>query len=51
MLDDLETLAAEITGYDAVSMQPNAGAQGEYAGLLAIRATTSAAATRHATSA
>ena len=28
----------EITGYDAVSLQPNSGAQGEYAGLLAIRA-------------
>ena len=28
----------EITGYDAVSLQPNAGSQGEYAGLLAIRA-------------
>jgi glycine dehydrogenase len=31
---------AEITGYDAVSLQPNAGSQGEFAGLLAIRATT-----------
>ena len=29
---------AEITGYDAVSLQPNAGSQGELAGLLAIRA-------------
>ena len=28
----------EITGYDAVSLQPNAGSQGEFAGLLAIRA-------------
>ncbi len=28
----------EITGFDAVSLQPNAGSQGEYAGLLAIRA-------------
>ncbi|EFI52079.1 aminomethyl-transferring glycine dehydrogenase [Afipia sp. 1NLS2] len=34
----LETWLAEITGYDAVSLQPNSGAQGEYAGLLAIRA-------------
>jgi glycine dehydrogenase len=35
---ELETWLAEITGMDAVSLQPNAGAQGEYAGLLAIRA-------------
>jgi glycine dehydrogenase len=35
---DLEAWLAEITGYDAVSLQPNSGAQGEYAGLLAIRA-------------
>ncbi len=35
---DLEQMLAEITGYDAVSLQPNAGSQGEYAGLLAIRA-------------
>jgi glycine dehydrogenase len=34
---DLEAWLAEITGYDAVSLQPNAGSQGEYAGLLAIR--------------
>src|SRR5205085_10080124 len=34
----LEKWLAEITGYDAVSLQPNSGAQGEYAGLLAIRA-------------
>ncbi len=34
----LEAWLAEITGYDAVSLQPNSGAQGEYAGLLAIRA-------------
>ncbi|CAM5350536.1 Glycine dehydrogenase (decarboxylating) OS=Afipia felis OX=1035 GN=gcvP PE=3 SV=1 [Afipia felis] len=34
----LEQWLAEITGYDAVSLQPNSGAQGEYAGLLAIRA-------------
>ncbi|MEZ5537545.1 MAG: aminomethyl-transferring glycine dehydrogenase [Thiolinea sp.] len=37
MIQELETLLAEITGYDNVSMQPNSGAQGEYAGLLAIR--------------
>jgi glycine dehydrogenase len=34
---DLERWLAELTGYDAVSLQPNAGSQGEYAGLLAIR--------------
>ncbi|MEX1177818.1 MAG: aminomethyl-transferring glycine dehydrogenase [Nitriliruptor sp.] len=34
---DLEAWLAEITGYDAVSLQPNAGSQGELAGLLAIR--------------
>jgi glycine dehydrogenase len=33
----LETWLAELTGYDTVSLQPNAGSQGEYAGLLAIR--------------
>jgi len=36
LIDDLERWLAEITGYDAVSLQPNAGSQGEYAGLLAI---------------
>jgi glycine dehydrogenase len=35
---ELEAWLVEITGYDAVSLQPNAGSQGEYAGLLAIRA-------------
>jgi glycine dehydrogenase len=35
---DLKTWLAEITGFSAVSLQPNAGSQGEYAGLLAIRA-------------
>jgi len=35
---DLEGWLAEITGFTAVSLQPNAGSQGEYAGLLAIRA-------------
>jgi glycine dehydrogenase len=38
MIDLLEDWLAEITGFDAVSVQPNAGSQGEYAGLLAIRA-------------
>ncbi len=37
MLDRLEAQLAEITGFDAISLQPNAGSQGEYAGLLAIR--------------
>jgi glycine cleavage system P protein (glycine dehydrogenase) len=35
---DLEGWLARLTGYDAVSLQPNAGSQGEFAGLLAIRA-------------
>ena len=38
MIDDLSEKLCEITGYDAMSMQPNSGAQGEYAGLLTIRA-------------
>jgi glycine dehydrogenase len=38
MIAELETALCEITGYDAVSLQPNAGSQGEFAGLLAIRA-------------
>ncbi|HEX3706229.1 MAG TPA: aminomethyl-transferring glycine dehydrogenase [Mycobacteriales bacterium] len=38
IIRDLETWLAAITGYDAVSLQPNAGSQGEFAGLLAIRA-------------
>ncbi|GAB3732280.1 aminomethyl-transferring glycine dehydrogenase [Luteimonas pelagia] len=38
LIDELESMLVEITGYDAVSLQPNSGAQGEYAGLLAIRA-------------
>jgi glycine dehydrogenase len=38
LFDDLESWLAEITGYDAISLQPNAGSQGEFAGLLAIRA-------------
>ena len=37
MITELEQMLKEITGFDAVSMQPNSGAQGEYAGLLAIR--------------
>ena len=38
MFKRLEQWLCDITGYDAVSLQPNSGAQGEYAGLLAIRA-------------
>lgn len=38
LIADLEQQLAVITGYDAVSLQPNAGSQGEFAGLLAIRA-------------
>ena len=38
VVDTLEEWLAEITGFDAVSLQPNSGAQGEYAGLLTIRA-------------
>ena len=37
MIDQLSTWLIDITGYDAVSLQPNAGSQGEFAGLLAIR--------------
>ncbi|WP_422390910.1 aminomethyl-transferring glycine dehydrogenase [Arthrobacter sp. N1] len=37
LITDLEERLAEITGYDRVSLQPNAGSQGELAGLLAIR--------------
>jgi glycine dehydrogenase len=38
LIRELEQRLAEITGYDAVSLQPNAGSQGELAGLLAVRA-------------
>jgi len=38
LIESLELRLAELTGYDAVSVQPNAGSQGELAGLLAIRA-------------
>jgi glycine dehydrogenase len=37
IVTDLEMVLAEVTGFDGVSLQPNAGSQGEYAGLLAIR--------------
>ncbi|WP_127105003.1 aminomethyl-transferring glycine dehydrogenase [Pararhodobacter zhoushanensis] len=38
VINDLSAKLCEITGYDAMSMQPNSGAQGEYAGLLTIQA-------------
>ncbi len=38
LVDELEGWLAEVTGYDRVSIQPNAGSQGEFAGMLAIRA-------------
>jgi glycine cleavage system P protein (glycine dehydrogenase) len=38
LIESLEVRLAELTGYDAVSVQPNAGSQGELAGLMAIRA-------------
>ena len=37
LIKDLESMLSEITGYDGISLQPNAGSQGEYAGLLAIK--------------
>ena len=37
MIDELDKMLRAITGFDAICMQPNSGAQGEYAGLLAIR--------------
>jgi glycine dehydrogenase len=38
LFSDLETWLAEITGFDGISLQPNSGSQGEYAGLMVIRA-------------
>ncbi|MBB3995728.1 glycine dehydrogenase [Sulfitobacter undariae] len=38
MIEDLSAKLCDVTGYDAISMQPNSGAQGEYAGLLSIAA-------------
>lgn len=38
LIDDLEKMLASCTGYEGVSLQPNAGSQGEYAGLLIIKA-------------
>ncbi|MBI2789883.1 MAG: aminomethyl-transferring glycine dehydrogenase, partial [Elusimicrobia bacterium] len=47
MTSQLEKWLAEITGFAAVSLQPNAGSQGEYAGLLAIRAAQNARGQAH----
>ena len=38
LLSDIESMLADLTGYSAISLQPNAGSQGEFAGLLAIDA-------------
>ncbi len=38
LVEELGTMLIEVTGYDSISLQPNAGSQGELAGLLAIRA-------------
>jgi glycine dehydrogenase len=47
LIRQLELWLADVTGYDAVSLQPNAGSQGEFAGLLAIRAYHDAAGDTH----
>jgi glycine dehydrogenase len=47
LFKQLERWLCDITGYDAISLQPNSGAQGEYAGLLAIRAYHSARGEAH----
>src|SRR5271170_755033 len=47
LIDSLEVRLAGLTGYDAVSVQPNAGSQGELAGLLAIRAYHAARGEQH----
>ena len=47
LFEELEAMLAEITGFDAVSLQPNAGSQGEYAGLLAISGYHKARGQRH----
>jgi glycine dehydrogenase len=47
LFEELEAMLCEITGFDAVSLQPNAGSQGEYAGLLAIRNYHHAQANQH----
>ena len=47
MIDQLSAWLAEVTGYDAVSLQPNSGAQGEYAGLVAINRYNKSIGQRH----
>jgi glycine dehydrogenase len=47
MIKQLEAWLSEITGFSAVSLQPNAGSQGEYAGLLAIRGALNARGQSH----
>ncbi len=47
LFDQLEAWLADITGFAAVSLQPNAGSQGEYAGILAIRAYHDSRGDRH----
>uniref|UniRef100_A0A8U8C7F0 glycine dehydrogenase (aminomethyl-transferring) n=1 Tax=Geospiza parvula TaxID=87175 RepID=A0A8U8C7F0_GEOPR len=49
LFKDLEKDLCEITGYDKISFQPNSGAQGEYAGLAAIKAYLNAKGERHRT--
>lgn len=49
MFDELEKDLCEITGYDKISFQPNSGAQGEYAGLRAIRGYHEASGNHHRT--
>jgi glycine dehydrogenase len=49
MIDNLEAWLKEITGFTGVSLQPNSGAQGEYAGLMVIRAYHQARGDRHRT--
>ncbi len=46
LIADLQDWLTGITGYDQISLQPNAGSQGEYAGLLAIKAYHDSAETR-----
>ncbi|MGR3499793.1 MAG: aminomethyl-transferring glycine dehydrogenase [Limimaricola soesokkakensis] len=47
MIEDLSAKLCDVTGYDAISMQPNSGAQGEYAGLLTIAGYHRAQGQRH----
>ena len=47
MNSELENWLAEITGFDSISLQPNAGSQGEYTGLLVIRAYHESRGERH----